>query len=87
LNSYASLGLTVHRKVRAHLQELLRSGTTLAHVLRDDDELRANAFVPMEDVTMHLPMNIAEFTDYFTSPYHAKNVSPMQPNDSYQPIM
>ena len=75
LNLYAGQGRNVHRKVRALLQELLQSQTSLGHVLRDNQELKQKALVPSENVEMHLPMSIGDYTDFFTSPYHAQNVS------------
>lgn len=74
LNSYAALGRQVQRKVTGHLRELLRVDTSLGHVLRDDVELRRVSLVPMADAQMHLPMDIGDYTDFFTSPYHAQNV-------------
>lgn len=74
LNLYAGQGRKVHRKVRALLQELLQSQTSLGHVLRDNQELKEKALVPLEHVQMHLPMSIGDYTDFFTSPYHAQNV-------------
>lgn len=75
LNRYAALGRKTHRGVRALLQDLLSSETTLGHVLRDNDALRAAALVPLGDVQMHLPMEVGDYTDFFVVPYHAKNVS------------
>lgn len=78
LNEFAGLGKTVHRKVRSFLQEILKSDTSSGDVLRDNPELRKAALVPLESVQMHLPMNIGDYTDFFTSPYHAQNVSRVQ---------
>lgn len=74
LNEYAALGRSVHRRVRRHIQEILRSDTSLGHVLRDNEPLRREAVVPLKEVTMHLPMSVAEYTDFFCTPHHARNV-------------
>lgn len=74
LNSYAALGRQVQREVTGHLREILKADTSLGHVLRDDVELRKASLVPMTDAQMHLPMDIGDYTDFFTSPYHAQNV-------------
>ncbi|KIW31456.1 fumarylacetoacetase [Cladophialophora immunda] len=73
LNCYAGLGHEVHNKVRRFLQEILSSDTLSADILRDNAELRNAALIPMEEAQMHLPMAIGDYTDFFTSPYHARN--------------
>ena len=79
LNRYAGLGRTVHSKVRSLLQDILRSDTSSGDVLRDNSELRNSALVSMKDVQMHLQMTIGDYTDFFTSPHHAQNVSSVEP--------
>lgn len=74
LNRYAGLGREVHHKVRKLLQEILGLDTGLGHVLRDNVELRKLALVPLSEVQMLLPMDIGDYSDFFTSPYHARNV-------------
>ncbi|OQV02709.1 hypothetical protein CLAIMM_07856 [Cladophialophora immunda] len=73
LNRYAALGQGVHRKVRAFLQSVLRADTSLGHILRDDAALKKEALVPRQTAQMHLPFDIGDYTDFFTSPYHAEN--------------
>ncbi|KAH8893598.1 fumarylacetoacetase [Thozetella sp. PMI_491] len=73
LNKYSGLGRKVHRKVRALLQDILRYDTSVGHVLRDNAVLREQALIPVQEVQMHLPMAIGDYTDFFTSPYHARN--------------
>lgn len=75
LNQFAGLGREVHRELRQFLQEILSTDASSREVLRDNDDLRRRAFVPLKDVEMHLPMQIGDYTDFFTSPYHAQNVS------------
>lgn len=75
LNEYASQGNTLHRKVRQRLQELLKRDTELATVLRDHDHLRGKSLVPLDQVKMHLPMTIGDFTDHFIGLPHAQTVS------------
>lgn len=47
-------------------QSLLSTNTTL----------NEKAFVPIQNVTMHLPMRITDYTDSFSSLIHAQNVGP-----------
>lgn len=74
LNRYATLGREVHRKVRTFLQEVLRENTTLGDVLRDRSTLRSTAVLPIGSVKMHLPVSVGNYTDFFTTPFHAQNV-------------
>ena len=62
--------------------------------LRDDTGLRAEALVPQARVTMHLPANIGDYTDFYSSLDHATNVGTMfrgkdnalMPNWKYLPV-
>ena len=62
--------------------------------LRDNDELRKRALVPMADVKMHLPIAVSGYTDFYSSKEHATNVGVMfrgkdnalQPNWLHMPI-
>jgi fumarylacetoacetase len=78
-------------KTRARISELLRHDHP---ELRDNDELRALALVPMRDVTLHMPITVAGYTDFYSSKEHATNVGVMfrgkdnalQPNWLHMPI-
>lgn len=74
LNRYAALGRTIHRQVRKYLQDLLDVNTSLGHVLRDNDVLKSAAFIPQAAITLHLPLVVGDYTDFFVVPYHAQNV-------------
>ena len=91
LNAFMALGPKVWTKTRARISELLR----VDHPeLRDNDELRKRALVPMADVQLHLPFAVAGYTDFYSSKEHATNVGVMfrgkdnalQPNWLYMPI-
>lgn len=75
LNAYAALGKDVHHEVRVRLQKLLEEDTQLGEVLRDNEGLRSKALVPLRSVTMHLPMAIGDYTDFFVGLHHAVTVS------------
>src|SRR5256714_7845461 len=74
LDSFLTLGRPAWRKAREVIQHLLDSDTP---TLRDDAELRARAFHPRKDVTMHLPARIGDYTDFYSSYHHAHNVGTM----------
>ena len=45
--------------------------------LRDDVELKRNCIVPLDGAKMHLPAAIGDYTDFYSSIHHAKNVGTM----------
>lgn len=74
LNQYARLGKRAHSWVRAFLGRLLDQKTDLGSLLRDNVSRRRQALHSLDDVKMHLPMDIGNFTDFFAGKYHAQNV-------------
>ena len=74
LNGLIALGRETWRSVRIELSALLaRESATL----RDDAALRARAFVRQADATLHLPVEIPGYTDFYSSKEHATNVGSM----------
>jgi fumarylacetoacetase len=74
LNLFLSLGRPAWRKAREVIQNLLNADTA---TLRDDAELRGAAFHARKNVTMLLPARIGDYTDFYSSYYHAHNVGTM----------
>ncbi|MBO0936204.1 fumarylacetoacetase [Fibrella sp. HMF5335] len=70
LNEFIRLGRSVWRQVRQVLQAALTEPTG-QHQLPD------HAFVPMTDAIMHLPVQIGDYTDFYSSIDHASNVGKM----------
>jgi fumarylacetoacetase len=91
LNPFMALGPKVWSKTRARISELLRHDYP---ELRDNEELRKLALVPMVNVKLHLPIVVAGYTDFYSSKEHATNVGVMfrgkdnalQPNWLHMPI-
>ncbi len=75
LNAFMAAGKGTWDAVRARLQDLLSTGGDAA--LRDDADLRAAALIPLGSVTMHLPAQIGDYTDFYSSRQHATNVGVM----------
>lgn len=75
LNTFAGLGKAAHLAVRTRLQDLLDEKTKDGKALRDNAALREKALHSLNDVTMHLPMDIGDYTDFFVGLPHAQNVS------------
>src|SRR6266702_1448889 len=74
LNSFLALGRPAWRKTREILQHLLSADTP---TLRDDPRLREKMFHAEKDVAMKLPVRIGNYTDFYSSYYHAHNVGTM----------
>jgi fumarylacetoacetase len=91
LNPFMALGPKLWSRTRARISELLRHDNP---ELRDNDELRRLALVPMAQVTLHMPISVAGYTDFYSSREHATNVGVMfrgkdnalQPNWLHMPI-
>lgn len=75
LNAFMALGSSTWARARARLTELLVAGGD--PVLTDDPALRARALVPAASVELHLPFEVAEYTDFYAGRQHAWNVSVM----------
>ncbi|WP_183085120.1 fumarylacetoacetase [Trinickia fusca] len=74
LNPFIALGRETWRSVRIALSTLLDANCAL---LRDAPALRARVLVPQADATLHLPLDIPGYTDFYSSKEHATNVGTM----------
>lgn len=74
LNSFMALSKKAWKEARDRLQSLL-SGEDPA--LKNDEILMKNAFFDQNDVIMHLPAKIGDYTDFYSSIHHATNVGIM----------
>ncbi|KAB2079373.1 hypothetical protein ES319_A06G228200v1 [Gossypium barbadense] len=91
LNKFLAMGRPAWKEARDTLQKLLSSTEP---ALRDNMQLRQKALVPMSEVEMVLPMEIGDYTDFFSSMHHAKNCgtifigpkNPISPNWFRLPI-
>jgi fumarylacetoacetase len=84
LKNFMSLGRAAWRDARTSISHLLRQDEPW---LRDDHLLRQRALVPMADVEMLLPVEIGDYTDFYSSREHATNVGVMMrgPDNALQP--
>jgi fumarylacetoacetase len=90
LNALLALGRADARTVRGAASRMLRTGTPEARRAR---ELGGTILVGMERVSMLVPAEIGDYTDFYASVFHATNVgsmfrpdSPLLPNYKYVPI-
>ncbi|RRQ50896.1 fumarylacetoacetase [Maribacter algicola] len=70
LNDFIALGKSITNKVRLDVQQLLIDEVS---PLKN----RPDAFVPQDKATMHLPVQIGDYTDFYSSLEHATNVGKM----------
>ncbi|KAI2800997.1 hypothetical protein BLOT_013524 [Blomia tropicalis] len=91
LNKFLALGHHYWHEARQTLIQLLSKDCA---TLRDNQELRKKAFVLQTEALMHLPANIGDYTDFYSSIEHATNVGsmfrdpskPLLPNWRYIPV-
>ncbi len=67
LNDFIGLGKAKTNAVRKRLQELLL----------DLKKIDSSAFYPENEVKLHLPIKIGDYTDFYSSEQHATNVGTM----------
>lgn len=74
LNKFLAMGRPAWQKTRATISHLLQADVP---TLRDNQALRDRALVPMNQVEMLLPVEIGDYTDFYSSKEHATNVGSM----------
>jgi fumarylacetoacetase len=89
LNDLMALGARVRVALRAQLSALLRADANVTRI----PGLAGRILVRAADVTMRLPAQIGDYTDFYASVYHAANVgalfrpdNPLLPNYKWVPI-
>jgi fumarylacetoacetase len=65
LNAFAELGRPVHRRVRKCLQDVFSQDTPYPEILKNNAGLLESCIIRQTDVTMHMPMEIGDYTDFF----------------------
>ncbi len=69
-NDLMEAGHAAWQQLRARLTEILQAGSV--------DEDAARAFLsPIADAQLHIPFEVAEFTDFYSGRHHATNVGTM----------
>ena len=90
LNDLMALGAEERKALRFALSELLRNDSEAG---RRAQSARDAILLPMKGATLHLPVAIGDYTDFYASIHHATNVgklfrpdNPLLPNYKYVPI-
>lgn len=74
LNAFLQLGRSAWTQVRSRLTDLLSAASA---ELRDNAPLRQQALLPMDQCQMLLPVDVPDYTDFYSSRDHATNVGTM----------
>jgi fumarylacetoacetase len=91
LNDFISLGKLVTNATRARIQELF---STENSQLQGNEQLVIDALWKLDEVQMHLPVRVGDYTDFYSSKEHATNVgtlfrdpaNALFPNWSHLPV-
>ena len=91
LNQFMAVGRSGWTAVRKRVTELLNSECP---ELQDDKTLRETVLLNQEDCEMQLPVEVPDYTDFYSSRFHATNVGTMlrgadnalQPNWLHLPV-
>ena len=71
LNAFMSLGRKAWKDTRKVISNILSENND---TLRDNEELKELALVSMENAEMEFPVDIGDYTDFYSSKEHASNV-------------
>ena len=84
LNSFIESGRENWTTTRSTVQKLLSADN---ETLRDNEALRSKALFNQADITLHLPLQVPGYTDFYSSKEHATNVGTMfrDPNNALLP--
>lgn len=84
LNPFMELGKQATRNVRNALSDLF---SITNESLQNDKDAQKEILVSMEEATMHMPVHIGDYTDFYSSKEHATNVGTMfrDPNNALLP--
>jgi fumarylacetoacetase len=74
LNDFMALGKAAWAEARVTLSNLLSADEP---TLRDNESLRNAVLTPVDEVEMMLPVDIGDYTDFYSSEEHATNVGTM----------
>ena len=74
LNDLIILGNEFIAKLRSRISDLFEIDS---EVIRDDNDLKLKLLFDIDEVEMHLPVEVGDYTDFYSSIEHATNVGTM----------
>ncbi len=84
LNKFMAMDRAAWLEARTTISNLLSAGEP---ALRDNESLREKVLIPRDEVEMLLPVDIGDYTDFYSSEQHARNVGSMfrDPENALKP--
>lgn len=73
LNSFMAFSPDIWLKTRNTIQKLLSNDSILSH----NNDLQARVLILQSEITLLLPCDIGDYTDFYSSMHHARNVGIM----------
>ncbi|MBT7827579.1 MAG: fumarylacetoacetase [Bacteroidetes bacterium] len=91
LNDFIELGKPAVRNIRSRISEIFESNS---NILKNNEKHKTTVLYQLNDVELLLPVNIGDYTDFYSSKEHATNVGIMfrdpanalLPNWSHMPV-
>jgi fumarylacetoacetase len=90
LNDFIGLGKSVTNPVRERLIQLFKEGN---EEIQEQDHLLDKILIDASEVEMLMPVHVGDYTDFYSSLYHATNVgsmfrpdNPLLPNWKHLPV-
>lgn len=77
LNAFLERGRQVWIEVRQHLQHALSSSPNNLSLKQASSDLKQQLFPLISTVRFHLPLSVGDYTDFYSSISHARNVGTM----------
>lgn len=74
INDFMALGKDVTRAVRNKISDIFEADTA---DLRDNEAAKAAVLIPVSEVTNLMPIQVGDYTDFYSSREHATNVGTM----------
>lgn len=74
LNAFLELGKEAWTKTRNRIIELFQSANS---EIRDDESMVSKYLIPISEVQMKMPVQVGDYTDFYSSIEHATNVGTM----------
>ncbi|SPO25638.1 related to fumarylacetoacetate hydrolase [Ustilago trichophora] len=83
LNAYLAQPRRVHQAFRAFLQHIFSAHSS---VFASNLQLLDEILIPIEQVQLHLPLRVGDYTDFCASKYHCTSTGRLMFNDPTRPL-
>lgn len=83
LNAYLAQSRQVHKTFRRFLQTVLSSDSS---IFKSQPQLLNDILILVEKATLHLPIQVGDYTDFCASKYHCTSTGRLMFNDPTRPL-